>query len=141
MTRLIDMLSLSRRIAGEAAHEPELGRAAIAWTFLNRAREAALHMHRYGFPHPVFGDGSLRDACFRHRAEAGPGAGNRFADPAFCRALAVACLTSCRDIADPTHGATHYHHHRDLPGWSRHLQPVALIGSYLFYRPVRSRPG
>lgn len=141
MTRLIDMLSLSRRIAADAAHEPEMGRAAIAWAFLNRAREAALHMRQFGRPHPAFGDGSLRDACLRHGACAGPCLMDRFADPVFCRAFATACLASCRDIADPTHGATHYHHHGDTPGWSHQLKPVALIGSYLFYRSRLSRPG
>ena len=136
MTRLIDMLSLSRCIAGEAAHEPEMGRAAIAWTFFNRAQEAALHMRRYGVPHPLFGDGSLREACLCHRSAPGPWLVNRFAEPAYSRALATACLTACRDIADPTGGATFYHDHRETPAWSGQLRPVALIGSNLFYRSL-----
>jgi hypothetical protein len=34
---------------------------------------------------------------------------------------------------DPTRGAVRYHRHDEEPHWARWLDPVALIGSYLFY--------
>jgi N-acetylmuramoyl-L-alanine amidase len=135
--RLVDIVLLAHRILRDAPGEPELGRAAIAWTFLNRAAAAARHRRQHGAPHPQFGDGSVRAAC----RLAGEAWGGRRTlpvhDPAFCRALATACLASCRDIADPTSGATHYHHHQDTPCWSDDLRPVALIGSFIFYRSRR----
>lgn len=134
MTRLADLLLLSRCVAVDAAHEPEQCRAAIAWTLVNRAREAALHTRCRGVPHPDFGGGSVREACLRMRPGLPPLAHARFGEPAPCRALATACLVACSDLADPTGGATHYHHHADTPAWSNALTPVALIGSYLFYR-------
>lgn len=36
-------------------------------------------------------------------------------------------------LPDPTRGATHFHHHNDVPPWAAMHEPVALIGSYLFY--------
>ncbi|MFP3944554.1 MAG: hypothetical protein ACLFWF_11710 [Alphaproteobacteria bacterium] len=134
MTSLNDLLSLSRRVAADAPREPEITRAAIAWTFLNRAREARAHMRRRAAPHPWFGDGTLSGTGLCYGA---PLSAHRFTDPALCRALATVCMVSCRDLADPAGGATHYHHHREAPAWSAQLVPVALLGSYLFYRPAR----
>jgi len=34
---------------------------------------------------------------------------------------------------DPTRGAVRYHRHDEEPLWARRLEPVALIGGYLFY--------
>jgi len=136
---LIDLLALSRHIAGDTAREPELGRAAVAWTYVNRAGEALRHRRRHGLPHPVFGDGSLRGACPPPAPPDLSGIRQRLSDPALCRALATACLISCRGVAGPPGGATHYHHHAELPPWSARLTPVALIGSYLFYRSAARR--
>lgn len=138
MIRFADIVLLAHRIFRDARAEPEIGRAAIAWTFLNRAAAAARHYRLHGGPHPQFGDGSVRAACHLASGQARtPLPLLPVNDPAFCRALATACLASCRDIADPTKGATHYHHHRDSPCWSNDLRPVALIGSFIFYRPHR----
>ena len=70
--------------------------------------------------------------------EGGGGAAARaghpdFADPAFCRAFAVACLVMSGDCEDPTGGATHFHHHRENPKWARRATPKALIGAHVFY--------
>lgn len=140
MTRLIDLLALSRRVAADAVCEPEVARAAIAWTLMNRASGAAGYLRADGRPRPACGDGDIRESCLRSGGRL-PSACLGVMDPALCRALATVCLISCRDLADPTRGATHYHHHTEVPDWSRQMTPVALLGSYLFYRPVRRFSG
>ncbi len=35
---------------------------------------------------------------------------------------------------DPTNGATRFHRHDQCPGWSKNLQPCALLGPYIYYR-------
>jgi hypothetical protein len=37
-------------------------------------------------------------------------------------------------LADPTLGATAFHRIDANPAWSRELLPVAVIGSFLFYK-------
>ncbi len=54
--------------------------------------------------------------------------------PAFacCRRIAMRALRGT--LADPVHGATAFHRIDELPEWARGLMPVALLGSFLFYR-------
>jgi spore germination cell wall hydrolase CwlJ-like protein len=40
-------------------------------------------------------------------------------------------------LRDRTHGATHFHHTRVRPGWSRKLKRTAQIGDHIFYRARR----
>jgi len=37
-------------------------------------------------------------------------------------------------IADPTRGATAFHRIEEVPTWSKRLLPIAVFGSFLFYR-------
>ena len=46
----------------------------------------------------------------------------------------VARRAACGSLADPTHGATAFHRIDVSPAWARRLLPVAVFGSFLFYR-------
>ena len=75
----------------------------------------------------------LRDTA---RCGLGPTAGDprgSFEDPFYCRAFGLLCGVLSSDIPDPTGGALRFHRHDRVPGWSRLLQPSALIGRYFFY--------
>jgi hypothetical protein len=49
-----------------------------------------------------------------------------------CRRVARRAL--CGSLADPTQGANAFHRIEASPPWARGLLPVAMYGSYLFYR-------
>jgi hypothetical protein len=49
-----------------------------------------------------------------------------------CRRIARRALRG--SLADPTRGATAFHRIETTPDWSRSLLPVAVFGSFLFYR-------
>jgi hypothetical protein len=49
-----------------------------------------------------------------------------------CRRIARRALRG--SLADPTRGATAFHRIETTPDWSRRLLPVAVFGSFLFYR-------
>lgn len=49
-----------------------------------------------------------------------------------CRRIARRALRG--SLADPTRGATAFHRIDTTPDWSRRLLPVAVFGSFLFYR-------
>lgn len=102
-----DVLEDEGRDAGEE------GQVALACAILNR-------MRRFGPDDSGTGGAA--------------GAGNcDFADAAFARAFAVACLVLSGDIDDPTGGATHFHRHSRNPKWARGAVPKALIGQHMFY--------
>ena len=49
-----------------------------------------------------------------------------------CRRVARRALRG--SLADPTRGANAFHRIEASPDWARELLPVAVYGSYLFYR-------
>lgn len=51
---------------------------------------------------------------------------------ALCRRIARRALR--RSLFDPTGGATAFHRIDASPSWARRLMPVAVCGSFLFYR-------
>jgi N-acetylmuramoyl-L-alanine amidase len=128
-----DFVTFARTIWGEARGEPQAGQEAVAWVIVNRLRS------RYR------GAETLTDVC-RARLQFScwnPDDPNAsllesldFTDRAFCRVFAAACRVWTGDVADPTHGARHYHDHRISPAWSRGRQPTAVIGNHLFYADI-----
>jgi spore germination cell wall hydrolase CwlJ-like protein len=107
---LAELMALALAIRDEARDEAEEGRLALAWAARNRMA--------------LFG----RDPCCGAKGERPD-----FADAAFCRAFAAACLAASGDLPDPTGGATHFHLHTDEPFWASAATPKALIGRHLFY--------
>ncbi len=119
---LEEMTCLAKQAWLEASEEPELSRAALIWTLLNRRRQCADGARQ------AIGEGAVPA-----EAVACSPSDLRFHDPAFCQAFATVCLVCGGHLEDPTHGATRYHAHDELPGWARSLQPLALIGPRFFY--------
>lgn len=59
-------------------------------------------------------------------------AGNTDEQLALCRRIARRALR--KSLFDPTSGATAFHRIETSPPWARSLMPVAVCGSFLFYR-------
>jgi N-acetylmuramoyl-L-alanine amidase len=64
--------------------------------------------------------------------EAAPFLGDDVQRLQLCRRIARRALRG--SLADPTRGATAFHRIETTPDWSRRLLPVAVFGSFLFYR-------
>ena len=64
--------------------------------------------------------------------EDGPGAADFGCRLGLCRRVARRALRG--SLADPTRGANAFHRIEASPDWARELLPVAVYGSYLFYR-------
>lgn len=71
--------------------------------------------------------------CMNGLAEApAPWLGANQAAASVCRRVARRALGG--SLTDPTGGATAFHHIDATPDWARGRYPVAVFGSYLFYR-------
>ncbi|MGI9508021.1 MAG: hypothetical protein ACR2QJ_01570 [Geminicoccaceae bacterium] len=93
---------------------------ALASAIVNalRSGDEAAHPFIYGrhrllrYPSMITDDESPKTAAFK-----------RIARRAFSETL-----------TDPTLGATAFHHIESTPAWSKTLLPIAVFGSFLFYR-------
>lgn len=93
---------------------------ALAATLVNRQ----MHCDRSGVA-PLPGDCGLAE----HPA---PWTGENGASAAICRRIARRAIGG--SLHDPTAGATAFHHIDVTPEWAQGRYPVALFGSFLFYR-------
>lgn len=127
-----DLRVMAQTVWGEARGEGPLGRAAVAWVILNRVRDfrwrstiEGVCLQPWQFSCWNGGDANrpLLDGLTIH-------------DRGFKASLvaAAACLTG--EIADPTGGATHYHHKALSPRWARGRTPSARIGAHVFYAGI-----
>lgn len=129
---------LARTIYGEARGESVRGKEAVAATIINRVNFAK---KRGGYWWGDSVDGVCRKpfqfSCWND------------GDPNLKKIMAVkpghkvfdSCLRIARRavggaLADPTNGATHYHHISASPPWSRARAPIAEIGRHLFYSGI-----
>lgn len=106
---LAEMARLAAIVRQQAAGEDDEGLVAIAWVVLNRLGTARPH-----------GADALHVQA---------------PDPQLARALSALCRVWAGDVPDPTHGATRFHPHTEMPRWARRETPRALIGRNLFYAP------
>jgi N-acetylmuramoyl-L-alanine amidase len=149
-----DVMALGITMDGEGRGESITGRAAIAWTVINRH---ALSPKRYG--------ATIADVCLKRLQyscwwEVG-GQENyartmRVAEDVFRKRvndLPEPTLTRLKEsnylaagiiqrtILDPTHGATHYCtetlYQRFPPKWAVNLTPCARHGNHVFFKDVK----
>lgn len=93
---------------------------ALASAIVNALRSSAESNHPFVFgrtrllryPSTIASDGSTKTASFRRIAR---------------RALS-------QTLNDPTLGATAFHRIENSPSWSKSFLPIAVFGSFLFYR-------
>jgi spore germination cell wall hydrolase CwlJ-like protein len=156
MTRDQDVDTVARTVWAEARGEDDKstpkhdGMEAVAAVIMNRARAALDYIAAKPGPrrrrHPLFGDGTPASVClarwqFSCWNESDPNLPKLRSvgddDRAFAQALEIAERAVKGLLADPTHGATHYHTTGVNPPWSRGLEPCATIGHHRFFNNVK----
>ena len=133
-----DIDILARTDYGEARGESDLGKLAVAWAVVNRAKRAR---------------SSIAAACLKsthfscwNNARGPGGAGDRnqlammtadLSSPLFARCMIAALQAAHGLVADPTGGARHYHADSiDSPDWAVG-KTYESIGHHRFYRGIR----
>jgi N-acetylmuramoyl-L-alanine amidase len=158
MTLYDDLDILARTVYGEARGESDMGRLAVAYVACNRAEIAARYVASRERRHPLFGDGTVADACRVHSTMHRPDGRDVEVYQFSCwaeydvnRAIILALDLTSDDAApsvrmataaiersapDPSNGATHYHATSVSPYWAVGETPCAEIGNHAFYRLV-----
>ena len=123
---------LARTVYGEARGENDLGKLAVAWVVINRAKlyrkgvaEAALLSVHFS----AWNNNRANDANQLAMMLATPD------DPHYARCLIAALQAYHRLKADPTEGATHYHTHGVSPSWAKD-KPYTSVGGHRFYKDI-----
>lgn len=138
----LDLEIMARTVWGEARGEGRLGKYAVAYVIMNRAKANKSH----------YGGSTVRGVCLKpwqfscwnqndpnlpKLKAVQPG------DPALNEcitiALDVASAANRADygIADPSQKATHYYvDGSPTPSWRKGLKPCAIIGRHLFFKGV-----
>lgn len=129
-----DLEILARTVEGEGEGEPFDGKVAIAWTARNRLNRRSW----YGR--------TIADVCQKPEQYScwNEGAGGRISritsvtldEPSFRDSMAASAGVLLDMIADPTHGATHYHTKSVSPNWAKGREPCAVIGNHLFFNDI-----
>jgi len=131
--------TLARTIYGEARGENVRGKEAVAAVIINRVR---LAKRRGGYWWGNDIEGICRRpwqfSCWnegdpnRRKVEAvGPD------NKVFQSCIRIARRAAGGMLADPTHGATHYHTLNANPPWARGRAPAAEIGRHVFYCDIK----
>ena len=128
-----DVAVLALTVYGEARGESDLGKLAVAYVPVNRARRA-----RTGIAAACLK--SIHFSCWNN---ARANDANQLAmmtaelsDPVFARCT-IAALQAAHGLkGDPTGGATHYHAASVRPRWARG-HAYETIGRHRFYRGIR----
>ena len=127
-----DIEVLARTVYGEARGESDLGKLAVAWVVVNRAKRAHI---------------GLAAACLKsiHFSAWNNGRGNDanqlamltadLSDPVFARCMAAALQAAHGFGKDPTDGARHYHAFGVSPGWAEG-RDYTTIGGHRFYKGI-----
>lgn len=147
MTRDEDVLA--RTVYGEARGESDLGRLAVAYVACNRAVIAARYVLKHGKRHPLYGGGSIAEAClapWQFSCWNNTDANLKklllvdLESDAGAPSLWAARTAIDRTAPDPTNGATNYftamapHDGMDWPPkWAESMKLVASIGAHNFY--------
>lgn len=125
-----DIETCARALAVLASDQEDEVRTSLAWVFRNRIE---VMQSKCETPPSIVStcESVLREALSRPcPLRATPG----LSDAEWRRIKAATCLVWSGDVADRTHGAAACHRHDSNPRWARKRTPIALLGSYLFYR-------
>lgn len=140
MSRSNDIDVLARTLWGEARGEGITGMMAVASVILNRVNADLGHDGKPDW----WGEGIVgvcqkkyQFSCWLDNDPNLPKMRKvTVADKAFSEAYAVATKAVYGTLPDVTNGATHYHEKSWHPDWAKGRQPVATVGSHIFYRLV-----
>jgi len=139
---------LARTLWGEARGEGETGQKAVAAVICTRVMRGARYQAKWGTPHPLFGDGTFKQACLRPRQFSCWNAGDpnlpkmkalNLTDPALAGLLRIAEDAVDGRIIDPTGGATHYltkaaYDKVAADHWCRTKPSIWQHGNHLFFK-------
>lgn len=142
-----DIDILARTLVGEARGEGQAGMECVASVVMNRCAFAEQYIHRRGYPHALFGDGTPADACLRpwqfscwNKADPNRAIINGLDEsvPIFRQALNIAREAINGTLEDRTNGATHYHDRRmkKPPFWADGHVPCHTEGHHVFFKNV-----
>lgn len=148
MTREEDVLA--RTVYGEARGESDLGRLAVAYVACNRAVIAAKYVLKHGRRHPLYGGGTIAEACLVPYQFSTWNVGDvnlhkllvfDLESDAGAPSLWAARTAINRTAPDPAPGSDHYctvfPPHDGItwpPEWASKMTFVTIIGGHAFYR-------
>ena len=129
---MVDFVAVSWLVTHFTAIGDEKTVAAMISMVANRAASAQRYIEKFGRPHPVYGDGTWRQACVevdlrlleRHMP----------ASRAHTEAMALAASVEAGKIPDRSRGSTRCHRHDTEPIWAISARPRAIVGEFLFYQ-------
>ncbi|MBK8157970.1 MAG: cell wall hydrolase [Rhodospirillaceae bacterium] len=133
-----DADTLARTVFGEARGEKREGQTAVAWVIRNRVE---MDLGNDGKP-DWWGEG-IQGVCKKPGQFSCWLKSDRNAriiqavtidHPVFRQCLLVADDVLRNAVADPTIGATHYHHHAIKPAWIKGATVTRRIGAHIFSR-------
>jgi N-acetylmuramoyl-L-alanine amidase len=128
-----DIDTAARTIWGESRGEPWLGQLGVAFVIRWRAEKG-------GWWGSTIKAVCLKDWQFSAWNKNDPNRAKMLeldtAGNAYRQALKAIALALIEDDADPTGGATHYHHKSLSPDWADGVQPSANQGNHLFYEGI-----
>ena len=129
---------LARTLWGEARGEGARGMIGVANVVLNRVK-VAQEKGKFWWGNNIiqvcqkpyqFSCWNRSDPNFKKLQNIG------IEDKHFAKAMEIAGLAIAEQLEDLTRGSTHYHAKEIKPYWSRAKEPIAVIGSHIFYRLV-----
>lgn len=133
---------MARTIYGEARGEGFHGMLSVAFVIRNRLFEALSGKKPY-FGNTVskvcltpyqFSCWQKTDVNFKVISDERL---SEFNNPEFATAVSISRFVLDFEVADITHGATHYHSKFVKPYWASELKPCFVSGNHLFYNNVR----
>lgn len=103
----------------EARGESDLGRAAVVHVAVNRAKAKGKSVCAVAKEPHQFTNFSMK---------------KKYPEKELTQAKKLVHDIKKRRIRDPTHGATHFHHVKKRPSWTKVMRKTTRIGQHVFWR-------
>jgi spore germination cell wall hydrolase CwlJ-like protein len=103
----------------EARGESNLGKAAVVHVAVNRAKAKGKSVCAVAKEPRQFTNFSMK---------------KKYPEKELTQAKKLVHDIKKRRIADPTRGATHFHHVKKRPDWTKKMRKTARIGQHVFWR-------